>query len=402
MSRAIEKRLALFTRSAGVYPPPGARSRLLPAMKAGATRKAGTTHFSRLFEIMKRFGNLFSAITSWENIILASRLASRGKPLTQERMCFDFNLERELIGIKRALECGTYQPGGYRTFNIYDPKERMISAAPFRDRVVHHCICNVIEPVFDCSFLSQNYANRKGRGLHKALRAGSKIVNTSPFLLKADIKKYFPSIDHRILKEIIAQRIKCRRTIELIYLIIDRSNAQEAVIAYFPGDNLFTPLERRRGLPIGNLTSQLFANIYLHSLDCFIVRTLKIKRYVRYVDDMLIGGDSKEELHVIKHEISRHLQGLRIRFHERKTVVFPAKRGLTFLGFRLFPGRVLAGKRCGKRFIKRLRCLQNGYKMGKIDAKKIKQVVSSYNGHLSHGSTGKLRGKILFDHPFIK
>jgi len=351
---------------------------------------------------MKRYGNLFEQIISWGNIVLAASLAARRKRLTPERAVFEFNLEKELVNLRKELESGEYHPGHYRTFAIHDPKERLISAAPFRDRVAHHCLCNIIDPLFDRSFLPQNYANRKRKGLHAALKRGSRIVNSSQFLLKADIKKYFPSIDHSILKEKIRRKIKCRRTLKLIDIIIDNSNEQEHAVFYFPGDELLTPLQRRRGLPIGNLTSQLFANIYLGELDVYVVHELKKARYVRYVDDFLIGGMDKEELHFIKQSIAEFMVKLRLKMHEKKTVIFPARRGLTFLGFRLYPGAIRAGRRCSKRFIMRLRQLQRQYAGGLVGLKKIKQVIASYNGHLAHGATEKLRENILENHPFVK
>lgn len=351
---------------------------------------------------MKRYGNLFGRLVSWENLLKAARQAGKGKRLTPERMAFEFNLENELVQMKQELETGAYQPGLYKEFTIYDPKERLISAAPYRDRVVHHALCNIIEPLLDRSFLPQNYANRKGRGLHMALKSGRRIINTCPFILKADIKKYFPSVDHQILKEKIRRKIKCRRTLELIDLIIDFSNTQEPVLYYFPDDDLFTPVERRKGLPIGNLTSQLFANLYLDGLDHFVVQKLKIKDYARYVDDFLIGGHSKDMLSVVKCALKEFLAGIRLKMHQRKTVIFPARRGLTFLGFRLYPGRILAGKRCGKRFKMRLKKLQKEYADGTVDLKHIKQVIASYNGHLAHGATEKLRASILNDAPFVK
>jgi len=351
---------------------------------------------------MKRHGNLFSKIISWENLLLASRLAGKAKPQTKERMAFEYNMERELVHLKMALESGHYRPGVYRTFIIHDPKEWLISAAPYRDRVIHHALCNIIEPLFDRSFLPQNYANRKGRGLHMALMAGSKIVNSSYYILTGDIQKYFPSIDHTILKEKLRSKIKCRPTLELIDLIIDSSNEQETVLSYFPGDDLFSPLLRRKGLPIGNLTSQLFANIYLDGLDHFIVHSLNQRKYARYVDDILIGGREKEELVDIRDAVTVFLAGERLKIHHRKTVVFPSRRGFTFLGFRLYPGRVLAGKRCGKRFQTRLKYLQMQYAEGRIGLKEIKQVIASYNGHLAHGATEKLRARILSEAPFVR
>ncbi len=351
---------------------------------------------------MKRYGDLFNSIVSWDNLLYAARLTGRSKPITAERAHFEFNMERELVRLRNELKNGCYRPGRYRTFTIYDPKKRLISAASYRDRVVHHCLCAVIEPLFDRMFLPQNYANRKGRGLHKGIRMASRIVNRYKYVFKADIVRYFPSIDHEILKEKIRRKIKCKKTLALIDQIVDNSNKQEPVCHHFPGDSIFTPLQRNHGLPIGNLTSQLFANIYLDGLDHFIVHQLRKKFYVRYVDDFLVGGIDKHELHDTRQAIEVFLQGVRLKLHRDKSVVFPVKRGLTFLGFRLYPGRVLAGKRCGRRFVARLKQLQQEYAEGTVDLKTIKQVVSSYNGHLKHGATEKLRATILWEHPFVK
>jgi len=350
---------------------------------------------------MKRFGQLFEQIVSWENLSLAARLAARRKPMTAERANFEYRLENELTELRNVLIQGSYTPGEYRTFTIYDPKKRLISAAPYRDRVVHHALCNIIEPLFDRSFLPQNYANRKGRGLHKAVKAGSWIINSSDYLLKADIRKYFPCIDHEILKVRIRRKIKCLRTLALMDTIIDGSCDQEPVNFYFAGDDLFTPYQRSKGLPIGNLTSQLFANIYLDDLDHYIVHHLGYRRYTRYVDDILIGANDKKALQSVKKALGEYLDGIRLKLHPHKSTVFAAIRGLTFLGFRLYPGKILAGKRCGKRFKKRLKHLQKQYAHGQTDLKSIKQVIAAYNGHLAHGATEKLRMQILQECPFV-
>ncbi|HEB99456.1 MAG TPA: RNA-dependent DNA polymerase [Thiotrichales bacterium] len=351
---------------------------------------------------MKRWGNLYPQVIAWDNLWRAARRAARAKPLSGQRMAFEMNLERELVRLRRELESGAYRPGAYRSFAIRDPKLRIISAAPYRDRVVHHCLCNVIEPLYDRGFLPQNYANRRGRGLHRAVRAAGRLVNASPWLLKADIRKYFPSIDHAILKEIIRCKIKCRRTLELIDRIIDGSNEQEWAGFHFPGDDLLTPVGRRRGLPIGNLTSQLFANIYLAGLDRFIVHELRLPRYVRYVDDLLIGSDDKASLLEARQAIEDYLQGLCLKLHDTKTVVFPARRGLTFLGFHFTPGRVRVGKRCGRRFARRLRQLQRDYAAGQTDLAAIRQVIAAYNGHLAHAASQGLRRKLLGATPFVR
>lgn len=230
---------------------------------------------------MKRAGNLWIQVTSWENLIESARLAARGKRRRPDVARFLHDAEFHLCRLQRELEEGSYRPAGYRTFWIYDPKPRQISAASFRDRVVHHALTRVLEPVFEPRFAAHSFASRKGFGQHRALGLARGACRRYRYVLKCDIRKYFPSIDHAILKELIARAVKCRRTLELAGLIIDRSNEQEEIVKYFPADSLFTPFERRRGLPIGNQTSQFFANVYLNPLDHFVLRELGPAMYLR-------------------------------------------------------------------------------------------------------------------------
>jgi retron-type reverse transcriptase len=236
---------------------------------------------------MKRYGNLWPQITDFTNLIEAARKAQRGKRFQENVLAFNYNIETNLLELQEELIAKAYRPGPYKTFQIVEPKKRMISAAPYRDRVVHHALCNVIAPIFERTFTPDSYANRKGYGTHRALRKFVKYARTSRYVLQCDIRKYFPSIDHEILKTIIRRKIKCRETLWLIETIIDASNEQEPVHHFFPGDDLFTPYERRRGLPIGNLTSQFFANVYLNGFDHFVREELKARRYIRYVDDFV-------------------------------------------------------------------------------------------------------------------
>jgi RNA-directed DNA polymerase len=207
---------------------------------------------------MKRYGNLWHQVVDFENLLLAARQARRGKRFRQNVLAFNYNLESELLQIQAELENHTYCPGAYRTFQILDPKPRLISAAPYRDRVVHHALCNVIIPLIERMFIRDSYANRLGYGTHRALKRFTQFFRSSRYVLQCDIRKYFPAIDHEILKTILHRRIKCPETLWLIDTIIDGSNEQDPVIEYFPGDTLLTPIQRRRGLPIGNLTSQFF------------------------------------------------------------------------------------------------------------------------------------------------
>ena len=233
---------------------------------------------------MKRHGNLYPQIIAFENILLSAKKAEKGKRFRDNVLEFNYNLEAELTNLQQELAEKTYQPGDYRTFYIKEPKSRMISAAPYRDRVVHHALCNIIVPLIEPTFIADSYANRVGFGTHRALERFTKFARESRYVLQCDIQKYFPSIDHEILKNLIRRKIKCRDTLWLIDTIIDNSNEQLPAIEHFQGDDLLTPLERRRGLPIGNLTSQFFANIYLNGFDHFVKEELKVRKYLRYVD----------------------------------------------------------------------------------------------------------------------
>ena len=212
------------------------------------------------------------------------------------------------------------------------------AAAPYRDRVVHHALCAIIEPLFERGFIYDSYANRKGKGTHRALDRATQYARRFEFVLKCDIRLFFPSLDHPILMSRLARRIGDGRVLGLCGLILDNSNAQEAADFYFPGDNLFTPFERRRGLPIGNLTSQFWANVYMDPLDHFVKDDLGVKGYVRYVDDFLLFGDSKRELQEWREAIGERAAGtMRLVLHERKTRLFPVSEGIAFLGFRVWP-----------------------------------------------------------------
>jgi len=229
--------------------------------------------------------NLFDAIASFSALHAAALRAARGKRAKPGAVAFLANLEKEVLLLERELRSGRYRPGRYKTIEVRDPKHRVVSAAPFRDRVVHHAFCAVCEPIFDRGFIHDSYANRVGKGTHRAVARYESFRDRFRAVLRCDIYRYFPAIDHDILKRDLRRRIGCARTLALADRVIDGSNRQEPVDLYFPGDDLFTPFERRRGLPIGNLTSQFFANLYLNSLDHFCKQVLRVQGYLRYVDD---------------------------------------------------------------------------------------------------------------------
>ncbi len=347
---------------------------------------------------MKRYSNLFQQIIEFDNLFKASKQAEKGKRYRDNVLEFNYNLESELFNLQTKLTTKTYQPGNYKTFEIKEPKPRLISAAPYQDRVVHHALCNIITPIFERTFVAESYANRVNFGTHKALQRFTKYIRSSHYILQCDIQKYFPSIDHEILKSLLRRKIKCPNTLWLIDIIIDNSNKQIPVIAYFPRDDLFTPSIRRYGLPIGNLTSQFFANVYLNSFDHFIKD--KCKKYVRYVDDFALFSDDYIFLEEIRLVMEEYLANLRLKMHPVKTQLFATKYGANFLGFRVFPTHIRVRTESLKRAKKRLRKLQADYIQGKITKQEVSHSINSWVAHLEHGDTWRLRERIFKEFKF--
>lgn len=351
---------------------------------------------------MKRYGELYEAITSFENLYLASRSARAGKRSKQTCAAFEVNIEEELITLQGQLRDKTYQPGVYREFVIYERKPRRISAAPYRDRVVHHALYRVIQPFFERSFIHDSYACRTGKGTHRAVDRFTRFARRNTYVLKTDIRKYFPSIDHKILFDSIKRKIKCSDTLWLIERIIDTSNAQEEVNNYYPGDDLFTPFTRRRGIPIGNLTSQFFANIYLDGFDHFVKQDLHCRDYLRYVDDIAVFGDDKKRLWNVEKAMAEYLVSLRLSLHPEKTYLVPVQEGVDHLGYRVFPDHRRMRKDNGFRFLRHLRRLQDGYRTGAVSFREINASIQSWIGHAKHADTYGLRRTIFEEVVFAR
>lgn len=344
---------------------------------------------------MKRYGGLYEQVCDFQNLLRAAQNAQRGKRDKPNVAKFNFHLERELIDLRRALLDKNWQPGRYVSFHVYEPKKRMISAAPYRDRVVHHALCAVIEPIFERAFIHDAYANRKGKGTHRAVDRFTAFCRQNRYVLQCDIKKYFPSIDHDILYAIIARKIKDPDVLWLVRRIIDSSNPQEPVHDYFPGDDLFSPIERRKGIPIGNLTSQFFANVYLNGFDHFVKRTLGGRAYIRYTDDFVFLSNDKGELREAKDHMATYLAGLRLKLHPRKSQVFPVSQGTCFLGYRIFTTHRRLKVQNVHRARQRLRWLQRQYAAGRVTISEVSQSVQSWVAHAAHADTYGLRQQVL-------
>ena len=346
---------------------------------------------------MKRHGNLWSELISFRNLQLAVNNAARGKHGQSNVARFLFGREKQIVHLQDELSAHTYQPGAYRTFEIFEPKRRMISAAPFRDRVVHHALCNVIEPVFERTFIHDSYACRKGKGTHAAIDRFQCFSNRFRYVLKCDLRKFFPTIDHEVLKGVIRRKIKDIEVLRLIDVLIDHSNVQEPVDGFFPGDDLLTSLERRRGLPIGNQTSQFFANVLMNPFDHFVNEQLGRHGYVRYVDDFAIFGNDVKQLSQIRDRCRRFLEGLRLRLHPNKCVISRTTQGTTFLWFRVFPKHRRLPARHLIMMRRRLRQMQNRFQTGSIDLVSIRRRIVSWIGHARHANTDRLRAAMLGD-----
>ncbi len=345
---------------------------------------------------MKTYNFLYANIWNFDNLLLALKKARKGKNKNQAVIDFCFQQEKQLFQIEEALKNKTYRPGKYNTFTIHDPKKRMISAAPFKDRVVHHALCNIIEPIFEKTFIYDSYANQKGKGTHKAIDRYQRFARQYDYVLKCDVRKFFPSIDHQILKDQIRSKIKCIDTLWLIDLIIDNSNPQEEHLNWFEGDDLFTPLIREKGLPIGNLTSQFWGNVYLNGLDHYIKEDLSVPGYIRYVDDFVLFSKSKEALHELKSKVKDYLAALRLIPHPNKTQIHLTCRGIPFLGYQVFPHYKYVKKQSVRRYKRKLKRDLKNYFNGKTSAQDLENQLNAWSGHIRFGQSKRLEHTIFW------
>ncbi len=343
---------------------------------------------------MKRFGNLWSEVVSWPNLLLAARKAARGKRHRDVVQRFDFDQERHLLRLRRELSDGSYLPGAFTTHWISRPKARLISAAPYRDRVVHHAVMNVLEPILDRHFHPDSYACRKGKGTHAASRRLQHLMRRHRYTLQGDIRKFFPSIDHRILKEMFRRLLKDRLLLALLDRIVDGSNAQEEAGAWFPGDDLFGPSERRRGLPIGNLTSQWFANWYLTAFDHRVTCGWRVGGYVRYCDDFLLLDDDRERLRALLPELTGEFVGLRLRLHTERLQLQLSSVGRAFVGFRTTPARRRLTNASVRGFLRRLTGLRKAFGRRLLGGADVRQRLMSWLGHATQGDSLGLIGRL--------
>ena len=351
---------------------------------------------------MKSIKHVFEQVTDYDNLYKAYLNARLCKRYRYEVLRFSAHLEDNLHLIQEQLINGTYKLGRYREFYIYEPKQRLIMAQPFKDRVVQWAIYQVLHPLFVKGYISDSYACIQGRGTHSAverLHYWLQQVDRREekyYYLKLDISKYFYRIDHEVLFSILQRRIKDKKMLDLLSIIVNSDETNFGLPpGKAPGEVRKSERVSNKGMPVGNLSSQMFANLYLNELDQYCKRELKIHFYVRYMDDVIILSDSKAQLNEWKREINNFLQ-TRLRLDlNNKTCIRPITLGIEFCGYKVWPTHIKLRKSTALKMKRRLKRLQGQYTRGEVTDKRAMQTVNSYMGILKHCDSYQLRRKIF-------
>jgi len=346
---------------------------------------------------MKIYKNVFEDIISLENLFSAWDKFKKDKQKKRDVQLFEWKLEENIFKLHRDLKYRRYKHGAYTSFYINDPKQRHIHKANVRDRVLHHAVSTVLNSIFDPTFISNSFSCRVGKGTHKGLNVLAKMIKQVSgnyfkpcFILKCDVKKFFETIDHRILLNIISKRIKDNDAMWLLEKIIESLASK------------YSTIFKRKGIPIGNLTSQLFANIYLNEFDQFVKHKLRVKHYIRYTDDFIIVAKEKSYLEDLIFPIySFLLNKLILKLHPRKIIIHKLHQGADFLGYVLLPHYRLIRTKTKQRIIRKLEERVKGYRNGLISKQTLNQSFQSYLGVLSHASSHKFRKKLENQFSFL-
>ncbi len=335
---------------------------------------------------MKIYNNLFERILSLDNLFLAWEEFRQGKKYKSDIAEFDFYLEKNLFQLRRELKSQTYKHGPYVGFYISDPKLRHIHKASVRDRVLHHAIYSVLSPVFEPTFIPNSFSCRIGKGTHKGVLALQQMMRQESlnytrkcFALKCDVSQFFASVDHTILLRILKRKIQDKQTIWLLEDIIRSFNNGQT--------NLFD----RQGLPIGNLTSQLFANIYMNEFDQFMKHKLQVRHYARYTDDFVIISSDRSYLEDLLPLIQEFLKtGLALNLHPSKVSIRLCSQGVDFLGYVQFPHHRLLRAKTRQRIFRKLKERTVQYRQDIIEKKTVNGALQSYLGTLQHANAYRL------------
>jgi len=332
---------------------------------------------------MKTYNNLYGEIISLKNLVSAYKKAKKHKTKKIYVLEFEKNLGKNLRKLHYELQTQIYSPKPLQNFILRDPKTRKISKSDFRDRIVHHALVRIIEPIFDKGFIYDSCANRIGKGnlfaigrFDKFKRKVTNNLTSGAYCLKADIKHYFEEVNHDILFGVLSRKIKDEKVLLLIKKIIRKGRCEN----------------NSKGMPLGNLTSQFFANVYLDKLDKFVKHKLKAKYYVRYVDDFVILHESKEKLDLWKIQIKKFLQQkLKLELHGDKSKIINLSKGIDFVGFRNFYYHKLLRKRNIKSLLDKI----NLFNKGIINDEKFSEILQGWNAYAKWANTYNLRKKLI-------
>lgn len=321
---------------------------------------------------MRRIGGLWDEVVSFGNLCRAARRAAAGKRWQRSVASFLERLEPEVLALQRALQEGVWRPGRPSSFVIRDPKQRLITAAPFADRVVHHALIDVLEPHLDRSMVPQSFACRRGKGQHRALAAAQRLVRRWPWFLQLDIAQCFPSMRHEVVMAALARRIKDGKVLALARTVLQQGQGEV-------------------GLPIGNLTSQWFANLVLDGMDHWLVERQRVAGYLRYMDDFVVFGEQKDGLTELRRSIEAWLGERGLAVKAKAARLWPSRVGLPFLGFVVYGGMRRLRPANARRSKARLRRREWQYRCGVIDEAQLAASAASTLAHLRHGATLQLR-----------
>lgn len=339
----------------------------------------------------KRYDHLYDKIVDFNNLLFAYKQTTKGsRKFKKEAILFSMAEDVNLFNLWKELKTGRYRVGEYIRFKVYEPKERLVSAPRIRDKIVQFAVHNVIKHVYKGVFIKDSYACLEGRGTHRAVDAVQRYMRMAErnfgggWIVKVDISKFFYTIDREILKRILRKKIACKRTLWLLDTIIDSSPEGEV------------------GIPLGNVTSQDFANIYLNELDQYVKRYLGIKYYVRYMDDCIAIVPTREDAKLLKERMVWFLRTkLNLKENEKKTQIFPLKQGVNAYGFKIWTTHRKVRDQSKRAMKRRIKAMDRKLKEGLLTEKEVKQAVDSWLGHARHSNSYNLAKKIFAPYPYI-
>ena len=377
--------------------------------------EAETSHtevfMSEVHSKPKIIDNAWETICSYPSLLKAHENARKGKRYRAEVLGFTARLEDYLLQIRDRLLEGSYELGPYRKLWVSIPKKRLVMALPYMDRIVQWAIYQYINPIFDKTMIEDSYACRIGKGSHKAvdrLQYWIRQDSRKPkpyYYLKLDISKYFYRVDHGKLIEILSKRIKDKKLMEFLETVIDDPEEKFGLPLGMKAEDVpFEDWLQDVGMPIGNLTSQLFANIYLNELDQFCKHTLKIHQYIRYMDDVVILADPKEKLHEYRRQIEKYLNEELFLNLNDKTAIRPITVPVEFVGHKITPTKKTLRKSSVKRIKKEIKIFSYSYASGRMSKEQFIRRIAAVNGIMVHADTGNLKGKLqkIFKEQSIK